>query len=100
MAIGTTRISNSNTATAEASGQSRFAENSVHSVLPIISVSAPPNRSGMTNSPVIGMKQIIEPAMTPGSDNGKVIFQKAFQGGQPRSLAASSSELSIFSSAE
>ena len=65
------------TATAEASGQSRLAKNSFHSVLPIISVSEPPSRSGMTNSPTAGMKTRKQPAMTPGSDSGKVIFQKA-----------------------
>ena len=40
--MGTTRMRSSRTATAEASGQSRLPKNSVHSVLPIISVSAGP----------------------------------------------------------
>ena len=79
------------TATADATGQSRLLKNSSHSVLPIISVSEPPSRSGMTNSPTAGMKTSRQPAMTPGSDSGKVIFQKALIGGQPRSAAASSS---------
>ena len=39
----------------------------------------------MTNSPTAGMKTSMQPAMTPGSDSGKVIFQKALIGGQPRS---------------
>ena len=38
--------------------------------------------------------------MTPGSDSGKVICQKALIGCEPRSEAASSSVSSIFSSAE
>src|SRR5690606_25893301 len=95
--IGMTSTSSRSTATADASGQSRLPKNSVQSVLPIINVSAPPRRSGMTNSPVIGMKQIIAPAMTPGIESGNVIFQKAFSGGQPRSFAASSNVGSIFS---
>ena len=99
MTIGTTRISSSTTATADATGQSRLLKNSLHMVLPIISVPEPPSRSGMTNSPVAGMKTRKQPAMTPGSDSGKVIFQKACSGGQPRSAAASSSDSSIFSSA-
>src|SRR5690606_439505 len=49
--IGTTSTSSSTTATAEATGQSRLLKNSPHSVLPIISVSEPPSRSGITNSP-------------------------------------------------
>ena len=53
----------------------------------------------MTNSPTTGMKTSTQPAMTPGSDSGKVIFQKALIGGQPRSAAASSSVWSSFSSA-
>ena len=65
------------TATAEDTGQSRLAKNSFHSVLPIISVCEPPSRSGMTNSPTAGMKTSRQPATTPGSDSGKVIFQNA-----------------------
>src|SRR6185312_7806843 len=74
--IGMTSTSSSTTATAEASGQSRLLKNSLHKVLPIISVCEPPNRSGMTNSPTAGMKTSRQPAMTPGNDSGKVIFQK------------------------
>ena len=51
----------------------------------------------MTNSPTIGMKQSSAPATTPGSDSGTVTSQNAFQRGQPRSAAASSSVSSIFS---
>ena len=54
----------------------------------------------MTNSPTAGMKTSKQPASTPGSESGKVIFQKAWNGGQPRSCAASSRVSSIFSSAE
>ena len=68
------------TATADATGQSRLLKNSFHSVLPIISVSEPPSRSGMTNSPTAGMKTSRQPAKTPGSDSGNVICQKARHG--------------------
>ena len=87
------------TATAEDSGQSRLLKNSDHSVLPIISVSEPPRRSGMTNSPVAGMKTRKHPAITPGSASGNVICQKALVGGEPRSEAASSNDWSRRSSA-
>ncbi len=85
-------------AMADATGQSRLEKNSVHSVCPIISVSEPPSRSGMTNSPQTGMKHSSAPAATPGSDSGTVTRQKAFQRGQPRSAAASNNDSSIFSS--
>src|SRR3546814_17377834 len=70
--IGMTSTSSSSTATAEDSGQSRLLKNSLHSVLPIISVSEPPSRSGMTNSPIAGMKTRKQPAILPGSDSGTV----------------------------
>jgi hypothetical protein len=97
-AIGPTSRHSSTTAIAEATGQSLLEKNSVHSVCPIIRLSEPPSRSGMTNSPVIGMKHRRAPAPTPGSDSGTVIFQNAVDGRAPRSAAASSSEKSIFSS--
>src|SRR5205085_1746127 len=75
---------------AEATGQSRLPKNSSQSVCPIIDVLDEPSRSGMTNSPVIGMKQSSVPAMMPGSDSGTVTVKNARQGGQPRSAAASS----------
>ena len=84
-------------ATADATGQSLFWKNSVHSVWPIISASEPPSRSGMTNSPAIGMKHNSAPAKMPDADSGTVISQNAFQRGAPRSAAASSSDSSIFS---
>src|SRR5262245_18401613 len=89
----------STTATAEAMGQSRLEKNSVHTLWPIIGVSEPPSRSGMTNSPTMGMKQSSAPANTPGSDSGNVTSQNVFHGGQPRSAAASSSDSSSCSSA-
>jgi len=46
----------------------------------------------MTNSPVAGMKTSRQPATMPGMASGKVIFQNAEIGGQPRSWAASISE--------
>src|SRR3546814_3881313 len=88
--IGMTSTSSRRTATAEESGQSRLLKNSLHSVLPIIRVSDPPSRSGMTNSPTAGMKTRKQPAMMPGSDSGTVTNQNAFMGRQPRSAAASS----------
>ncbi len=92
-------MSSSRIATAEASGQSRFEKNSLHNCRPIISVSDPPSRSGMTNSPTAGMKHNSEPAMMPGMASGTVMVQNVRQGGEPRSSAASISVSSIFSSA-
>ena len=66
-------------AMADATGQSLLAKNSIHKVWPIIIVSEPPSRSGMTNSPTIGMKHSSAPAATPGSDSGSVTVQNAFQ---------------------
>jgi len=84
-------------ATAEATGQSRLPKNSSHSTRPIIRLSGPPSRVGMTNSPMAGMNTSIEPAMTPGMDRGSVTSMKARQGGLPRSAAASNREWSSFS---
>ena len=52
----------STTARADATGQSLLEKNSVHSVWPIIVAPEPPSRSGITNSPAIGMKQSSAPA--------------------------------------
>ena len=70
---------------AEATGQSLLAKNSIHSVCPIIRVSEPPSRSGMTNSPAIGMKQSSAPAATPG--------QRQRQRHQPERLPARTAEI-------
>ena len=75
----------STTATAEATGQSLLAKNSVQSVWPIISVCEPPSRSGMTNSPTIGMKQSSAPATTPGA--------RQRQRHQPERLPARAAEI-------
>src|SRR3954462_15099147 len=92
-------MASSTTAGAAAPGQSRLPKNSSHSVCPIIAVEDEPSRSGMTNSPTIGMKQSSVPAMMPGNDSGPVTAKNGRQGGLPRSAAASSSVSSIFSSA-
>src|SRR4029078_11965521 len=84
-------------ATAAATGQSLFWKNSVHRVWPIISAFEPPSRSGMTNSPAIGMKHNSTPAKMPDADSGMVINQNALHRGAPRSAAASSSDSSFFS---
>jgi len=65
---------------------------------PIISESEPANRSGITNSPTMGMKHSKQPAPTPGNDKGNVTSQNAASGEAPRSLAASSSAGSILAS--
>src|SRR5208282_4491417 len=85
------------TATDAATGQSWLVKNSSHSTLPIIRLSGPPRRSGMTNSPTIGMDTSSAPAATPGSDSGRVTLRKARNGLAPRSDAASSSVQSSFS---
>ncbi len=82
---------------AEAAGQSLLPKNSIQIVCPIIGEREPPSRSGMTNSPTIGMKHSSTPASTPEDDSGSVTSQNIFQRGQPRSAAASSSESSSFS---
>ena len=87
--MGATRSASSTTATAEAAGQSRLSKNSTQSVRPIINVSEPPSRSGITNSPMAGMKTSRHPANIPGADSGTVIRQKAAVGEAPRSAAAS-----------
>ncbi len=95
---GGTSSSSSATAAADATGQSLLVKNSSHSVCPIIIEPEPARRSGITNSPTIGMKHNSAPAPTPGSDSGNVTSQNASRGEAPRSLAASSSEPSIFAS--
>ena len=52
----------------------------------------------MTNSPTAGMKHRSEPATMPGRRERHRDVQKARQGGEPRSSAASISVGSIFSS--
>ena len=98
--MGMIRISNSTTATALATGQSRLLKNSSHSTLPIIRVCEPPKSEGMTNSPMTGIKTKKHPAMMPVFDRGTVINQKAVRREQPRSSAASNKDPSIRSSAE
>src|SRR3954470_3244271 len=92
-------MASSTTASADATGQSRLPKNSSHSVCPIIAVDDEPSRSGMTNSPTIGMKQSSVPATMPGNDGGPATRKNARHGGLPRSAAASSNVSSIFSSA-
>ncbi len=87
---GTTSKASSRIASAEASGQSLLEKNSVHSTLPIIRLSGPPSRSGITNSPTAGMKTSMLPATMPGQESGSVTRRKARKGRQPRSAAASS----------
>ncbi len=55
-------------------------KNSSQSTRPIIRVSGPPSSSGMTYSPMQGMKTSIEPAMIPALESGTVIFQKPHPG--------------------
>src|ERR1700722_15667062 len=85
-------------ATAEATGQSWLPKNSSQRTRPIMRLSGPPNKEGMTNSPTAGMKTNMEPAITPGSDSGRVTSRKARHGGEPKSADASSKVESSFSS--
>ena len=87
------------TATALATGQSRFEKNSSNSTFPIIKVPDPPSNDGITNSPSAGMKTKKHPAIIPPLDRGIVINQNAYILEQPRSSAASISEASRRSSA-
>jgi hypothetical protein len=62
-----------------------------------MSASGPPSSAGITNSPTAGMKTSMQPAMMPVMVSGTVMRKNALTGRQPRSAAASSSELSSFS---
>src|SRR5436309_11374265 len=95
---GPTSSTSNTTATADATGQSLLVKNSSHRLWPIISALEPASRSGITNSPMIGMKHSNAPAATPGNDRGNVTSQNACRGEAPRSLAASSSAGSILAS--
>src|SRR5207244_1214156 len=86
---GSVTTATSATATAEAAGQSTLSKNSCHNSLPIISVSGPPRRSGMTNSPTAGMKTKSMPAATPGKVSGRTTPRNTCHGVAPRSAAAS-----------
>src|ERR1043165_5002776 len=83
-------MTSSTAASADAAGQSRLPKNSSHSICPIIEVEDDPSRSGMTNSPVIGMKQSSTPATMPGADGATVPEKSVPQGGARRSAAAPS----------
>jgi hypothetical protein len=96
--MGTTTTTSMAMATEAARGQLAAVKNSSQRTRPIISVSGPPRRDGMTNSPMAGMKTSMEPAMIPGSDSGRVTERKVRSGRAPRSAEASSRELSSFTS--
>ena len=98
--IGMIRINSKITATADATGQSRFEKNSSHKTLPIISVFDPPKSDGITNSPKVGMNTKNEPAIIPLRDKGHVTNQNVVKREHPRSSAASSKLSSNFSNAE
>ena len=84
------------TANAAAVGHERLLKNSFHITRPIVKVCAPPRSSGITNSPIEGIKTIAEPAIIPGMDSGKMTVKKVLNGEQPRSYAASTIEKSSF----
>ena len=71
MTIGVTKRHTKTTATADAVGQSLLEKNSIQMVWPIIAVREPPSRSGMTNSPTIGMKHNSEPERHPAPTAAK-----------------------------
>ena len=58
----------------------------------------PPTTSGVTYSPTVGMKTSSAAAIVPGADNGRVMRKNRSIAVSPRSVAASSRDLSIFSS--
>ena len=66
--------------------------------LAIMVPSGPPTRAGVTKSPTVGMKISRVAAITPGRESGSVTPVKRLIGPSPRSVAASRSERSIFSS--
>ena len=63
--------------------------------LPIREYCPPPNNFGITNEEIAGKNTIVIPVNTPPNDNLKVIFQKVVIGFAPRSLLASTKDLSI-----
>ena len=58
-------------------GQSRAPRNWIWMILAMVVVSAPPSRSGVTKSPMAGMKVRIEAATMPGIVSGSVTWRKA-----------------------
>src|SRR5690606_6833792 len=97
-ASGTPSSTSIETASAEATGQSRLMKNSSHSTLPIISGSGPPRRAGPTNSPAAGRKTRGERERSAGRERGRGTEMSARRGGAPSSAAASRSVASSFSS--
>jgi len=83
---------------ADPKGQLRADANWFCTRLPIISCLAPPSRSDVRNEPSAGMNTSRHPATTPGSESGKVTWRNRAAGRAPSTSAASSSELSSFSS--
>ena len=58
-------------------GQSRALRNWIWMILAMVVVSAPPSRSGVTKSPMAGMKVRIEAATMPGMVSGRVTWMNA-----------------------
>ncbi|MCY1374096.1 hypothetical protein D9M69_614130 [compost metagenome] len=81
---------------AEATGQSVLLKKSSHITRPIIIESELPRISGITYSPTLGMNTSSEPATIPRVDSGRVMVRKLSQALAPRSWAASSRRMSIF----
>src|SRR5215469_17015564 len=79
--MGPTSSSKNAIATAAATGQSWLPKNSSHSTRPIMRVLGPPRSEGMTNSPTAGMNTSMEPAITPGTDSGRVISRNDREAG-------------------
>ena len=82
---------------AEPKGQFLAVRNWSLIIFPIIGDFAPPNKSGITNSPRVGMKTKNNPVKIPDFDNGKVTFQNVFNPDAPKSFDAKYKLLSIFS---
>ena len=87
--MGSTTNSNRTIDRAAAVGHDMLLKNSFHTNRPIVNVCAPPNNSGITNSPNAGTNTNAEPAIIPGNANGIITEKNAVIGELPKSYAAS-----------
>src|SRR5919109_707453 len=82
---------------AEPNCQSKPWRNAPWIALPKKNPLGPPTKSGVTYSPIVGMKTNAKAAITPGMDSGSVTVRKVVHRPAPRSVEASSSDRSIVS---
>ncbi len=86
------------TESAAPSGQFDALPNCAWMALAIMTPSLPPTSRGVTKSPTVGIMTMSSADTTPGNVSGSVTRRKRRTGPSPRSVAASISERSTFSS--